>query len=83
MKQEVTTDNTEKQTITKDYCEQLAGQQTGTSKKHTTFQDWFTKIEHLNSLTISNEIEEIIKKLSIKVQDQMAPQVNFTKHLEY
>ena len=42
------------------------------------------EIENLNRLITSNEIESVIKKNSqqTKDQDQMASQVNSTKHLK-
>ena len=43
------------------------------------------KIENMNRPITSNEIKSVIKNKKsqqIKVPDQMATQVNFTKHLE-
>ena len=39
-------------------------------------------IENINRPITSNEIETVIKNLPTEVQDQMASQVNFIKHLE-
>ena len=40
------------------------------------------EIENMNRPITSNEIETVIKNLPTEVQDQMASQVNSTKHLE-
>ena len=41
------------------------------------------KIENMNRPITSNEIETMIKILQVtKLQDQMASQVNYIKHLE-
>ena len=40
------------------------------------------ELENINRPITSTEIKTVIKKLPTKYQDQMASQVNFTKHLE-
>ena len=39
------------------------------------------EIEHINIQITSNEIESVINSPKTKIQDQMASQVNSTKHL--
>ena len=41
------------------------------------------EIENMNRLISNNKIESVINNTQqIKIQDQMASQVNYTKHLE-
>ena len=90
MKNEVITNTTEMQRIIRDYCKQLYAHKMYNQEEMDKFLERYNlprlnqeEIENMNRAITSTEIEAVIKNSQkTKVQDQMASQVNATKHLE-
>ena len=87
--EEVTTDTTETQRIIRDYYKQLYANKTDNLKEVDKFLERYNfprlnqeELENINRPITSNEIENVVKSLPTKVQDQRASQVNSIKHLE-
>ena len=82
-------DTAETKSILRDYYKQLCANKTDNLEETDKFLERYKlprlnqeEIENMNRSITSNEIETVIKNLPTKVQDQMASQVNFIKHLE-
>ena len=78
------------QRIIRDYCKQLYAHKMYNKEEMDKFLERYNlprlnqeEIENMNRAITSTEIEAVIKNSQkTKVQDQMASQVNATKHLE-
>ena len=89
-KGEVTTDTTEIRRTIRDYYRQLYVNKMDNLEEMDKFLEMYNllrlnpeKIENMNRLIISIEIETVVKNCQqTKVQDQMASHVNSTKYLE-
>ena len=84
-------DNAEIERIIRDYYEQLYGNTMDNLEEKDRYLEKFNlqglsqeEIEIMKNPITSTEIKAVIKKISqrTKAQDQMASQVNSTKHLE-
>ena len=83
------TDTAEIQSILRDYYKQLYANKMDKLEEMDKFLERYNlprlnqeEIENINRPITSNEIETVIKNLPTKVQDQVASQLNSTKHLE-
>ena len=86
---EVMTDTTDIRRIIRDYYEQLYANKMDNIEEMDKFLERHNlprlqqkEIENKNGPITSTEIESVILKLPTKVQNQMASQANFNKHLE-
>ena len=87
---QITTDSIEIQMIIRDYYQQLYANKMENLEEMDKFLEKYNlpklnqeKIEDLNRLITSTEIETILRNLpQIKAQDQMASKLNSTKNLE-
>ena len=92
----ITTDTTEIQRIIRDYHKKWYTSKMDTLEEMDKFLEVYKllrlnqeQLENMSRLISSNEIESVIKKKKkknfqqTKVQDQIASQVNSTKHLKY
>ena len=87
---EITTDNTETQSIIRDYYQQLYANEMDNLEEMDKFLEKYSfaklnqeEIENLSRHTTGTEIETVTKNpQQVKAQDQMASQVNSTKNLE-
>ena len=86
---EITTDNTEIQSIIRDYYYQLYANKMDNLEEMDKFLEKYNflklsqeKIEDLNKPITSKEIKTVSEILQTKAQDQMASQLNSTKNVE-